>query len=324
MPPRSKCRWPALRLDGPPCFDGCTLADKPSLPVWQPLTFSGVASFSHAPANRLLVVQSAVAVWVAACLVFGLSRTWFPVVTKAVAELQDFGTVRGGQLAWPVKEAVLLGENRFLGLVVDLEESGETGQTSDLQFEFGRQRVKVVSLLGYTSFPYEPHWNIELNRQVLDPWWGAWRPVIAFAVGLATAGVLLVGWFLLGTLGCVPLRLLAWLAGRDTTLRGCWRIAAAAWLPGSLWMGGAMLLYMVEQLSLVGLALAVGFQLLLGLTYSLVAPFRLPAKVKATESLTGNPFVPPPAAESAQPSQSAERPATTNPFQPPDGSQSGR
>lgn len=324
MPTGSKCRWPGLRLGGPPCFHGCTLADKPPLPVWQPLTFSGVASFSHAPANRLLVVQSAVAVWVAACLVFALSRTWFPVVTKAVAELQDFGTLRGGQLAWPVKEAVLLGENRFLGLVVDLEESGETGQTSDLQFEFGRQRVKVVSLLGYTSFPYEPHWSIELNRQVLDPWWGAWRPVIAFAVGLATAGVLLVSWILLGTLGCVPLRLLAWLAGRDTTLRGCWRIAAAAWLPGSLWMGGAMLLYMAEQLSLVGLALAVGFQLLLGLIYSLVAPFRLPAKVKAPESLTGNPFVPPPASESVQPSRSEERPATTNPFQPPGDSKSGR
>lgn len=321
MAARGKCRWPGLRLDGPPCFDGCTLADKPPLPVWQPLTFSGVASFSHAPANRLLVVQSAVAVWVAACLVFALSRTWFPVVTKAVAELQDFGTVRGGQLAWPVKEAVLLGENRFLGLVVDLEETGETGQTADLQLEFGRQRVKVVSLLGYTSFPYEPHWSIELNRQALDPWWGAWRPVIGFAVGLATVGLLLVSWLLLATLGCLPLRLHAWLAKRDTTLRGCWRVAAAAWLPGSLWMGGAVLLYAAEQLSLVGLALAVGFHCLLGLTYSIVAPFRLPAKVSVPDALNGNPFTTP-TAEPTQPSPS-ERPAPTNPFSSPGDSNSG-
>lgn len=298
------------------------MVDKPSLPVWQPLTFSGVASFSHAPANRLLVVQTAVAVWVAACLVFGLSRTWFPVVTKAVAELQDFGTVRGGQMAWPVKEAVLLGENRFLGLVVDLEETGETGQTADLQFEFGRQRVKVVSLLGYTSFPYEPGWSIELNRPVLDPWWGAWRPVIGFAVGLATVGLLLVSWALLATLGCGPLRLLAWLANRDTTLRGCWRIAAAAWLSGSLWMGGAVLLYAAEQLSLVGLALAVGFHFLLGLTYSVVAPFQLPAKVAEPDALTGNPFTTPPTVEPS-PLTSPERPASANPFRPADDSNSG-
>lgn len=281
-----------------------------------------MASFSHAPANRLLVVQTAVAVWVAACLVFGLSRTWFPVVTKAVAELQDFGTVRGGQLAWPVKEAVLLGENRFLGLVVDLEETGETGQTADLQFEFGRHRVKVVSLLGYTSFPYEPGWSIELNRPVLDPWWGAWRPVIGFAVGLATVGLLLVSWALLATLGCGPLRLLAWLANRDTTLRGCWRIAAAAWLSGSLWMGGAVLLYAAEQLSLVGLALAVGFHFLLGLTYSVVAPFRLPAKVAEPDALTGNPFTTPPTVEPS-PVTPPERPAPANPFRPADDSNSG-
>lgn len=297
------------------------MADHRTLPVWQPLTFSGVAAFSHAPANRLLMVQCAVAVWMAACLVFGLSCTWFPVVTKAVAGLQDFGTVRGGQLAWPVQEAVLLGENRFLGLVVDLEETGGTGQTADVQFEFSRQRIKVVSLLGYVSFPYEPDWRIELNRPVLDPWWGAWRPVIGFAVGLGTAAVLLVSWSVLATLGCLPLRLLAWLANRDTTLRGCWRVAAAAWLPGSLWMGGAVLLYAAEHLSLVGLALAVGFQFLLGLIYSIVAPFRLPTKVPAPDAVTGNPFATP-AADPSQPTP-AEHPAAANPFRPADDSNSG-
>ncbi len=283
----------------------------PQLPVWQPLTFGGVAAFSRAPVARLLVVQTAVAVWVAASVVFCLGTTWFPVMTKAIENLTQFGELRHGQLAWPTKEAVLLGENRFLGLVMDLEESGQTGQVADLQFEFGRTRIKLVSLLGYTSFPYDLGWVIELNRPVLNPWWGAWRPAIGFGAGLGTLAFLFTSWLALATLGCLPVRVLAWLAGRETTLGGSWRVAAAAWLPGSLWLGGAVLLYSAEQLSLVGLGLALGFYLLLGLVYGLVAPFRLPAKVPPPAD--ANPFTPPPPAFDPTENQPSKPPV--NPFQ---------
>jgi hypothetical protein len=87
-------------------------------------------------------------------------------------------------------------------------------------------------------------------------------------------------------------------------------------------MGGAVLLYAAEQLSLVGLALAVGFHFLLGLTYSVVAPFRLPAKVAEPDALTGNPFTTPPTVEPS-PLTSPERPASANPFRPADDSNSG-
>lgn len=311
MPPRPLLpRGRALPPAPWPCFHAPALTDSPQLPVWQPLTFGGVAAFSRARSARLLVVQSAVAVWVAASVMFSLSTTWFPVITKAIEALTQFGELRQGQLAWPTKDAVLLGENRFLGLVVDLDESGETGQAADLQFEFGRNRIKLVSLLGYTSLPYDPGWRIELNRPVLAPWWGAWRPAIGLGAGMGVFVLLFTSWLALATLGCLPVRLLAWLAGRETTLAGSWRVAAAAWLPGSLWLGGAVLLYSAEQLSLVGLALALGFYLLLGLVYGLVAPFRLP--VKLTPAMEGNPFTPPPPAVESAENPPLEAPA--NPF----------
>ncbi len=273
-----------------------------------------MAAFARAPWTRLLVVQTAVAVWVAVSLIVYLSRGWFPVVTGAIQELTDFGELRDGQLAWPKKEAVLLGENRFLGLVVDLEEVGGTGQVADLQFEFGRNRIKLVSLLGYTSFPYPADWAIEINRPILAPWWGAWRPAIGFGAGLLLMLFLYACWFFLAGVACLPVRLVAWLAGRDTTLLGCWRLAAAAWLPGTMWMGGALLLYSFEQFSLVGLGLAAGFSVLIGLAYGLAAPFRLSAKERPRGDAKGNPFTSHPQAAAGGPK--AALPADPNPFQP--------
>ena len=82
-------------------FHRTALSEPPKLPVWQPLTFGGVAGFARARWTRLLLLQSIVAVFVAVTVVVLLSRCWFPVVTKAVQGLSDFGAIRGAQLAWP-------------------------------------------------------------------------------------------------------------------------------------------------------------------------------------------------------------------------------
>lgn len=292
------------------------MSEPPKLPVWQPLTFGGVAAFARARWTRLLLLQAIVAAFVAAMVVLFLGRCWFPVVTKAVQGLSDFGAVRGGQLAWPNKEAVVLAENRFLGLVVDLEESGSTGQIADLQVEFTRERIKVVSLLGYTSVPYPRGVGIELNRQTLDPWWNAWRPAFMFGGAFATVLFLFASWSALAVLYAVPVRVLAWIANRATSLGKSWRVAAAALLPGAVWMGGAIFLYAVEQLPLVGLSAAFGLHFVVGWVYVLGAPFCLPKKGDDVLATGANPFTPATAAEKSATPASAPA-ASSNPFQNP-------
>lgn len=292
------------------------MSEPPKLPVWQPLTFGGVAGFAHVRWTRLLLLQGIVAVFVAATVVLFLGRGWFPVVTKAVQGLSNFGAVRGARLAWPVTEAVVLAENRFLGLVVDLEESGGTGQIADLQIEFSRERIKVVSLLGYTSIPYPGGVEIELNRQTLDPWWNAWRPAFMFGGAFATMLFLFASWSLLAVLYAVPVRVLAWFAGRAASPGKSWRVAAAALLPGAVWMGGAIFLYAVEQLPLVGFGVAFGLHFVVGWVYVLGAPFCLPRKDDDPLAAGTNPFTPAQAKEMSTPSTSAA-PASSNPFQNP-------
>lgn len=292
------------------------LSEPSKPPVWQPLTFGGVAAFARARWTRLLLLQGIVAVFVAVTVVLLLGRCWFPVLTKAVQGLSEFGTVRGARLAWPVKEAVVLAENRFLGLVVDLEESGTTGQIADLQVEFSRERIKVVSLLGYTSLPYPAGVEIELNRQTLDPWWNAWRPAFLFGGTFATVLFLFASWSVLATLYALPVRTLAWLSGRAASPGKSWRVAAAALLPGAVWMGGAIFLYAVEQLPLVGLGAAFGLHLVVAWVYVLGAPFCLPRKGDDPLVIGANPFTPAPVAETKTPSSPAPS-TSSNPFQNP-------
>ncbi|MBI5800341.1 MAG: hypothetical protein HZA92_06375 [Verrucomicrobia bacterium] len=285
-------------------------------PVWQPLTFSGVAAFARARWTRLLLLQTLVAGFVAVTVVVFLGRCWFPVMTQAVQGLSGFGAVRGARLAWPAPEAVVLAENRFLGLVVDLEDGGSTGQIADLQVEFTRERIKFVSLLGQVSFPYPSGVELELNRQTLDPWWNAWRPAFLLGGAFATVLFLFVSWLALAVLYALPVRVLAWLAGRVASLGKSWRVAAAALLPGAAWVGGAVLLHALEQLSLVGLGVAFGLHFVVGWFYVLGAPFCLPRKEADALVAGSNPFTPAPAAE-ADASPASAPAASSNPFQDP-------
>lgn len=297
-------------------FHQAALSVSPKSPVWQPLSFSGVASFAYARWTRLFLLQSIVAVFVAVIVVVFLSKCWFPVMTQAVQGLGGFGSVRAGRLAWPTAQAVVLAENRFLGLVVDLEESGSTGQVADLQVEFTRERIKFVSLLGYVSCPYPAGFEIGLNRQTLDPWWNAWRPAFFFAGAFATVFFLFISWSLMAVLYTMPMRGMAWIADRSASSGKCWRMAAAAQLPGAAWMGGAILLYAVQQLSLVGLGVAFGLHFIVSWVYVAGAPFCLPPKSGEQTATGDNPFISAAKGENEVPSASAPV-ASSNPFQNP-------
>ncbi len=292
------------------------MSEPSKLPVWQPLTFGGVAALARARWTRLLLLQAIVAVFIAAIVLVLFNRCWFPVVTQAVQGLSDFGSMRGARLAWPKQQAAVLAENRFLSLVVDIEESGGTGQIADVQVEFTRERIKVVSLLGYISFPYPGGSELELNRQTLDPWWNAWRPAFLFGGALAVFLILFANWFALAAVYALPVWTLAWVAGRAASLGMSWRMAAAALLPGAAWMGGALLLYALEQLSLVGLGVAFGLHFFVGWVYLIGAPFCVPGKEAAALVAGSNPFTPAPAAELSTPPASAPA-GGSNPFHDP-------
>src|SRR5437667_4116660 len=113
-----------------------------SAPPWQPITFGGVASFSRASFGRLFLVQLLVALLVAASVNCLLISAWFPTLQKAFARLPEKGMIRGGHLVWSSPSPTWLAEGKFLSILVDTEGSRRTGQSADVQLEFGRNELK--------------------------------------------------------------------------------------------------------------------------------------------------------------------------------------
>ena len=132
----------------------------------------------------------------------------------------------------------------------------------------------------------------------------------------ATVLFLFASWSVLSVFYALPVRVLAWLAGRVASLGKSWRVASAALLPGAAWMGGAMLLYALEHLSLIGLGVAFGLHFVVGWVYVIGAPFCLARQAEGALTIGGNPFTPVPAAEMSL-APAPVSPASPNPFQNP-------
>lgn len=262
--------------------------------AWQPLTFGGVASFAHARPRRLLAVELVVASLVAASVVWCLSQTWFADVRVAITRLPDQAAVRAGQLEWPDDEPVRLVASTFLSILVDPDNQSDVNLTSDLQVELGRGDWKIRSLLGYVPLRYPASWSVSLNRAAVEPWWGAWQWVILAGVVVAVVAGLLFLWAVLAAVYLAPVRLAVFFLDRDVSRAGCWRLASAALMPGAVVMSGAIFLYGMQRLPLVGLLLAVVLHLLVGWVYLLIAPFKLSKKAAALAAEKPNPFAPPP------------------------------
>ena len=262
--------------------------------AWQPLTFGGVASFAHAPPKRLLVVELAVASLVAASVVWCLSQTWFADARLAITRLPEQAAIRQGQLEWPAGEPVRLAESKFLSILVDPDNQSDVNLTSDLQVELCRGEWKIRSLFGYVPLRYPSGWSISLSRAAVQPWWGAWQWVILAGIGVAVIAGLLLQWAALAVIYLAPVRLMVFFLDREVTRAGCWRLASAALMPGAVVMSGAILLYGMQRLPLVGLLLALALHLLVGWVYLLIAPFKLPKKSAALAAEKSNPFAPPP------------------------------
>lgn len=272
-----------------------------STPVaWQPLTFRGVAAFAAARNGRLWLVQLGVAVLVAASVLFFLSRAWWPTITSAIHTLPDQGFIRGSQLAWAGDDPVILAESPWLAFVVDTENTREPGQIADVQVELGADEMRCRALLGVFALPYPDDWEIAVNRPELEPWWGAWQPMLLAGVALLVVAGLLVQWFVLACLYAPVVWLVAFFADRAAGWGVCWRLAGAALMPGALLMGCAIVLYGAGQLTLIHVGFTLALHLVVGWAYLIGAPLCLPreqAAVPAPTNPFGTPAVEPPPTE---------------------------
>lgn len=264
--------------------------------AWEPLTPPGVAAFAGASWGRLWLVQLLVALLAATTVVWFLKTASFPVVGAAIRELPAQGEIRDGKLNSPSTAPQLLAENRFLAFVVDLEHAGQVRSPAQVQVEFGRHDLYLLSLLGYSRIEYPADRSFVFNRLDLEPKWGAWQPPLLWLAFGATVAVLMLNWALLTLVYFLPVWLVGFFANRNLSLSASGKLAGAALMPGALLLTAAIFFYGLGALDLVQLAAAFAAHLLSGWIYLFAAPLFAPRLELATAPQK-NPFTgtPPPA-----------------------------
>jgi hypothetical protein len=257
--------------------------------AWEPLTPRGVATFARAKFSRLLLVQFIVALLAAASIIWFFNDGCFPTINEAIQKLPATGEIRDGKLDWHGDSSQLLAEGNFLAFDVDLNHSGQVHSTADVQIEFGRDSIQIFSLLpGYSEIFYVPDRVAPFNRTELGPLWGAWEVDILFIAAAAMAAALLLVWWLLATLYFLPVWILGFFANRDLDFRACWKLSAAALMPGALLMAAGVLLFDFGFLDLVSFGFVFAAHFALGWIYLFLSQLFLP-RIPETKT-KANPF----------------------------------
>ena len=252
----------------------------------QPFTFGGVARFSFAPAGRLGLVavlfgflSGAVVSWLAgSCLA--------PVLDEAVTKLPPTGSIEGGSLRWPEKAGRLLAANTFVSFDIALQDSMAERAPVDFSFQFRTNELAISSVLGTGIITYPAGIDLEMNRTVLAPAWGAWRMPILFGLIPTVALLLLMTWAVLGSVYALIPTFIGALLGRSMGYYRGWKLSVAAQLPGSLMMAFALALYSTGKISLVFVLVMLPAHVVPTLIYLLFSPAFAP-KVEAPQE---NPF----------------------------------
>jgi len=270
-------------------------SDERSHGAWQPLTFRGVATFAAASYQRLFWVQTFFAVLCAAAIVWALSHAWTPVIRSAVRNLPNEPPARAEQLMYPPSAEPVLAESRHLAVLLKPE---RVDATADVRIEFQPRMLRVCSLFGCLVRPYPKGQTISLTRSEAIPWWDAWRPILLGIVAVFTGLFFLAAWTVLASMFFLPIRLYAYFADRQLTLGGAWRLSAAAFLPGTLALIGALILYALGTADLIRFLLAIPGYLLIAMIYLVWAPRRL-GFIPAVAPPSVNPFTATPGPDKA-------------------------
>ena len=247
--------------------------------AWEPITPRGVAAFARSSFGRLFFVQALVAVFAAAAAFWFLDQGIFPTVDDAVEALPAQGRILHGRLEWHDESPELLAEGGILAFIVDLPHAGEIRSPADFQFEFGTNSVQILSLFGPAELYYPPDYApgtyIPANKTDLQPLWQAWRPDILVLATIATFLGLLLTWFVLATVYCLPVWIICFFGDRKVSLFGAWRLAGAALMPGALLFSATLVLYELGVCDLVQLLYIFGLHLILGWIYLFLGPLFL-------------------------------------------------
>ncbi len=242
--------------------------------------------------GRLFGVQFLVAVLAAGTVMWFLDRGWFPVIEEAIHRLPPAGELANGRLDWLDEPSMPLAQNGFLGLAVDLFHSGKIGRAAHLQLEFGSEDLRLYSLLGYQVYEYPANFSFHFNQPELEPWWGAWRPMFWIGAGILVVISLMVTWFALATLYCIPVWVVSFLLNRDLGLIQSWRLAGACLMPGALFLTFGIFCYSMQWLDLIHLGGIMALHFIVAWIYIVICPFFLPRVAAAAKaSLQHNPFV---------------------------------
>jgi hypothetical protein len=276
--------------------------------AWQPFTPQGVAAFAHSSLGRLLVLQFVIASLVAAAVIWFLVTCWFPIIRQSIEALPETGQIRSGVLEWPENSPVRLAESHFLAIVVDVSQTGLARSTAQVSAEFGRSGWRIFSFFGFIELSYPSSWILPFNHKELLPWWGAWNPFLLAGVAASVVGGLMLFWWLLASLYCLPVWVLGFFFDRDLDLKSSWQLAGAAVLPGALFMGGCIVLYGLAYLELFQLGLGWVVHLAIGWIYlfwGALCSSRAPTKVV----VKANPFTPAssPSAPAAEPAPETQK-----------------
>jgi hypothetical protein len=260
--------------------------------AWEPVTPRGVAAFSQATFGRLFLVELVIALLAAGVVVWCLATAWVPTVREAIHHLPEQGAIRNGELTSPRISREPLASGSYLTFVVATDDRADWAASSGLRLEFHKRNLQVCSLFGCAVMDYPKDWKVEFNRRELEPWWGAWEPILLGITAVVVVLGLLIGWGLRASVFCWVVRLIAFFNDRDLNVAGSWRLAAATAMPGALLLSAGILLYGLGALDLIHLLILAVLRLVLGWVYLIVCPLLLP-RLPAGRGRSANPFAGP-------------------------------
>lgn len=242
-----------------------------------PFTFRGVASYAHAPFWCLALISLPLALVISSVALHWVNRAIVPPISHAIEQLPTRANLKAGILTWPEDATPILSEGPFLSLAVNPSDARPLGQNADFQLDFRRDRVLLRTILGELNVSYEKSWTVGLARAEVEPWWGAWEPLMQGGIFFGMFLFLQLSWFGLATGATLGVRMLALLLHRHVTLAGSWKLSYAACFCGAMLMGLAILLYTYLQLSLTGLMILMPAHLVVGVVYLIGATIVLPS-----------------------------------------------
>jgi hypothetical protein len=218
-----------------------------------------------------------------------LASAWFPVIRTSIHSLPAESEIRGGVLAWTGESPQRIAENRFLAVAVDLDLQGEARSPSMVQIEFGRFEIRLSCLYGSLRMHYPKGRKIAFSREELEPRWGAWAPELLAGSIVVVCSLLVLVWMGLGFLFAGPAWMIGFFANRELNWRDARRLCGAALMPGSLIMTMAVVFLGLGAIDLIQFAGVFAVHLVIGLIYSIGAPFYLPRNPSIL-AVAKNPF----------------------------------